>query len=228
MLRAGEKLFPWFMDDFSNESADVDHLFYPPCSCSCWRERNYVWAPCMCDVGLFCASLCLWIDIHCVSMLHQYFLCHCAVPLGQRNRWSCKTRSQQSLPCHWTEATWLDSSFAKVFEHSDVSVFRWTILTPARDESLIWWVTAPKSFKLQGLLTSAINCLEVDSSLSLFFFFNSELEVKHQDSSYNHTKLLFNYFLLKWSFTDDKTSWWLLVLDFKSSKWTANRCSRVL
>lgn len=102
-------------------------------------------------VGLFRASLCLWMDIHWFCVLHQYFLWHWAFPLGQRNRWGSKTHSQQSLSCHWTAATWLDSSSAKVFERSDVSMFRWMILAPVRDESLIWGVTAPKSFKLQGL-----------------------------------------------------------------------------
>lgn len=129
-------------------------------------------------VGLFCRPLCLWMDIQWVCVLHQYFLWHWAFPLGQRNRWSSKTHSQQSLSCHWTAATWLDSSSAKVFERSDVSVFRWTILAPVRDESLIWWVTAPKSFKLQGPGSHQL------SGRGQLYFFYSELGVKHQNCSY--------------------------------------------
>lgn len=57
-LRADEKLLSWFMGDFSHKSANVDHLFYPACSCSCWRERHHVWTLCMCDV---CPSICSFI-----------------------------------------------------------------------------------------------------------------------------------------------------------------------
>lgn len=158
-------------------------------------------------VGLFRASLCLSMNIHCFCVLHKYFLWHWAFPLGQRNRWSSKTHSQQSLSSHWTAATWLDSSSAKVFERSDDSVFRWTILAPVRDQSLIWRATAPKSFKLQGRGSHQLSGSE---QLCFFLFWGKTpgLQLLHQSG----------FYLIISPFIDDISSCWLLVLDFNHPK----------
>lgn len=142
------------------QSGDVDLLFTPLASrfCRCWDGKDLcVYPPCVCvlSVGDFCVS-CLWMNIQCF----------CSFRAKEQVELQT-TLSQQSLSCHWPAATWADSSSAKLFKHTCDCVFTWVNLAPVRDESLIWRLTAPLSFKFEGLLTSFNNCLEVDD----FFFF---------------------------------------------------------
>lgn len=162
-------------------------IYFTPlasCFCGCRDGKDLcVYSPCVCVVcsSICTLSLCVIVPVDEDSL----FPCDVVAPVWMYGYIRAKEQvelqtmhSQQSLSCHWPAATWAASSSAKLFQHTGNWVFTWGNLAPVRDESLIWRLTAPASFKLDGLLTCLNNCLEVEIHFS-FCFFHSKLGQKH-------------------------------------------------
>lgn len=183
-----KKLCTWYTDDGSHWSADVYHL--------CTLSRCIIVPVDEDSLFLYDVVVLVWI-YGCIRAKEQVEL--------------QTMHSQQSLSCHWPPATWAASSSANLFQHNGNCAFTWANLAPVREESLIWRVTAPMSFKLDGLL-----------KLRLTFFFNLKLGRKYPHcSDYSKQASILSVFpqvSIPMSTTEDgKTSKQLLVLGFETN-----------